>query len=69
MHPDQIVGLDELGERTGEVLVDALIAGVIRAREGAQADAVDARLASALKKYTETRHKDLIAISDLAMAN
>ncbi|KAH8117335.1 FAD/NAD-binding domain-containing protein [Phellopilus nigrolimitatus] len=32
-------------------------------------DSVDARLASALEKYTETRHGDLIAISDLAMAN
>ncbi|EJD05820.1 FAD/NAD-binding domain-containing protein [Fomitiporia mediterranea MF3/22] len=33
------------------------------------ADAVDKRLARALKKYSETRHSDLVAISDLAMAN
>lgn len=36
---------------------------------GAPADAIDVRLATALKKYSETRHNDLVAISDLAMAN
>lgn len=35
----------------------------------ASVDFVDANLAAALKKYTETRHNDLVAISDLAMAN
>ena len=29
----------------------------------------DTRLSRALKQYTETRHKDLVAISDLAMSN
>lgn len=33
------------------------------------ADSVDARLAAALEKYSGTRHNDLVAISDLAMAN
>ncbi|KAI5122069.1 hypothetical protein M0805_006052 [Coniferiporia weirii] len=32
-------------------------------------DSVDARLAEALNTYSETRHSDLVAISDLAMAN
>lgn len=35
----------------------------------AGADDVDARLASALRRYTETRHEDLVAICDLAMRN
>ncbi|KAL5529229.1 hypothetical protein ACEPAG_5213 [Sanghuangporus baumii] len=35
----------------------------------ASVDFVDTNLAGALKKYTETRHNDLVAISDLAMAN
>ena len=30
---------------------------------------VDAKLASALRRYTETRHDDLLAISDLSLAN
>lgn len=29
----------------------------------------DRRLANALKRYTDSRHEDLIAISDLAMGN
>lgn len=29
----------------------------------------DRRLATALQRYTDTRHEDLIAISDLAMNN
>jgi kynurenine 3-monooxygenase len=33
------------------------------------AASVDERLAKALQRYSETRHKDLVAISDLAMAN
>ena len=32
-------------------------------------NAIDLRLSAALKKYTETRHGDLVAICDLAMAN
>lgn len=32
-------------------------------------DAVDPRLASALARYSITRHEDLIAISDMAMDN
>lgn len=31
--------------------------------------AVDSKLASALRRYTETRHDDLLAISDLSLAN
>lgn len=31
--------------------------------------AVDAKLESALARYSETRHNDLVAISELAMAN
>ena len=30
---------------------------------------IDERLANALREYTETRHEDLDAICDLAMAN
>ena len=33
------------------------------------AGAMDDRLAHALQAYTETRHEDLITISDLAMDN
>lgn len=45
-------------------------AGVDPADQKATADsAVDSRLAGALKKYSETRHGDLVAICDLAMAN
>ena len=29
----------------------------------------DRRLSSALQRYTDSRHQDLIAISDLAMSN
>jgi len=32
-------------------------------------DIVDVRLASALQAYSDTRHEDLVAISDMAMAN
>ncbi|OCB84241.1 FAD/NAD-binding domain-containing protein [Sanghuangporus baumii] len=35
----------------------------------ASVDFVDTNLAGALKRYTETRHNALVAISDLAMAN
>lgn len=45
-------------------------AGVDPADQKATADnAVDSQLAGALKKYSETRHGDLVAICDLAMAN
>lgn len=37
--------------------------------EGPSKDVVDARLANALNRYSETRHEDLIAICDLAMDN
>ena len=30
---------------------------------------VDSKLASALRRYTETRYDDLLAISDLSLAN
>jgi kynurenine 3-monooxygenase len=30
---------------------------------------IDARLERALRRYSETRHEDLVAICDLAMAN
>lgn len=32
-------------------------------------DSVDHRLARALQRYSDTRHEDLVAISDLAMDN
>lgn len=32
-------------------------------------EAVDPRLAAALARYSETRHDDLVAITELAMAN
>lgn len=38
-------------------------------KQGASLSSIDVQLEEALQKYTESRHKDLIAISDLAMAN
>lgn len=59
-------------------LEDVRVLDVIMREEGvepadlstsASAGSSDVKLERALKKYSETRHGDLIAISDLAMAN
>ena len=57
-------------------LEDVRVLDVILRREGVDPNdasltpgSTDERLASALKHYSESRHKDLIAISDLAMNN
>ena len=38
-------------------------------KQGASLSSIDVQLEEALQKYTESRQKDLIEISDLAMAN
>lgn len=60
-------GLEDV--RVLDVLLRASAVDPSSSYGGDPGDGVDTRLASALALYSETRHSDLVAISDLAMAN
>lgn len=57
-------------------LEDVRILSILMRQEGVEStvipaaeDAIDERLASVLRRYSDGRHEDLLAIGDLAMNN